>query len=383
MTLCNFFLLLPLIHKSFATSLIEMDLFKADTYGYNCYRLPNLLQMNTPGHLVAFGQGRKGKNCPDSGWMDSFVRISYDNGKNWSKQSLVYNNPAQQTMGTPTAIVDHDTDTIFLFMNPQHAGRDAHDGKRILLFNSTDGGHTWSDPRDMTSALVPDGWDNAWMGTQQGTTITLQDGKSKRLIMCANHHGSSSNGAHTVYSDDHGATWHNGKTLSGPGGYGIGECALAQTTAGVTMYGRIVYDNPKINASRRVLAFSNDFGVTFGDEDANAFPNNPGADAEGSFLEYNGTFLVGSAWGQVSSKNPGRHNYTVLMSNAVDGRTSTWKKIPGADPFSPDIQAEYSTMAVPTANPSMVFVMYERGDIYSQGVGPKSSLRLTQVEFPQ
>lgn len=283
-------------------------------------------------------------------------------------------------MGTPTAIVDKSTDTIFLFMNPQHGGRDAQLGKRVLLFNSTDGGKSWSEPRDMTSSLVPNDWSNVWMGTQQGITVDLGDQRS-RLIMCANHHGTISNGAHTVYSDDHGATWKNGKTLSDPPG--IGECGLVQTSSGVTMYGRVVYDNPNISKSRRMLAFSQDFGESFAGGNTNAFPGNPGADAEGAFAYYNGIFLVASAWGQVSPENPGRHNYTVLVSNEVSGHPSQWTKVPGADPLSPGIEAEYSTILVPSADPSRFFVMYERGDIYDEGIGPASSIRLTQVAFPK
>ena len=240
----------------------------------------------------------------------------------------------------------------------------------------------------MTPDLVPEHWDNVWMGTQQGITVDLPDGQGQRLIMCANHHSKSDpgdQGAHTVYSDDHGETWNNGATLSDPAG--IGECGLAQTNAGdgVFLYGRIVYDDPNITKSRRVLAKSTDYGHTFGIGNTSAFPGNPGADVEGAFLGFENTLLVGSAWGQVGPSNPGRHNYTVLASQ-VDkgGEIMAWRHVPGADPLSPGVEAEYSTMVVPTENAGASFwVAYERGDIYNEGVGPKSSIRLTSVPFPQ
>ena len=286
-------------------------------------------------------------------------------------------------MGTPTAIVDPASDTLFLFMNPQHGGRDAHDGRRVLLLTSVDGGVSWSEPRDMTSDLVPSEWDNVWMGTQQGITVDMGAGK-QRLIMCANHHSKTgSSGAHTVYSDDHGATWQNGKTLSHPAS--LGECSLAQTSpAGpVTMYARVVYDDHTITKPRRSLAVSSDFGASFNEGSTTSFPGNPSADAEGAFVGHANKFLVGSAWGQVSPQNPGRHNYTVLVSDAVDGKPSTWTPLPAANPLSPGIEAEYSTILVPTADKGATFfVVYERGDIYQQGVGPRSSLRLTQLRFP-
>ena len=385
--------------SSAAAGFVDLDLWTAGEGGYVCYRLPNLVELNTAGHLVAFGQGRKGAGCPDGGPMDSLVRRSYDNGATWTAQQLVYANAAQQTMGTPTAIHDPQTDSLFLFMNPQHAGRDAADGRRVLLFNSTDGGATWSAPRDMTTALVPAGWDNVWMGTQQGLALTLGGGGSdgsnrrSRLIMCANHHGSGpggSNGAHTVYSDDGGATWRNGATLdlgSEGLGDGIGECALAQAAAGgaVTMYGRVVYDNASAIASRRMLAFSADGGTSFGLATATtgAFPGNPGADAEGAFVQHGGTFVVGSPWGAVGPANPGRHNYTLLASRAGDdGRPSkTWSAV---RVLAPGVEAQYSTMAVSRADGGRsLFVVYERGNMYgNEPTQPKESLRLTQVPFP-
>ena len=139
------------------------------------------------------------------------------------------------------------------------------------------------------------------------------------------------------------------------------------------MYARVVYDDSS-ERPRRALAFSGDFGETFSVGDASGFPGNPGADSEGAFLEHNGVFLVGSPWGLPST---GRHNFTVLVSRAVHGRVSTWAPLVGAAPLYAG-QAEYSTMAVPTAENSTFFVVYERGDIY----GGHGVLRLTQLALP-
>jgi sialidase-1 len=342
-----------------SSALVDMDLFVGGENNYSCYRLPNLLQMQTPGHLVAIAQGHRG-GCADSGWMDALMKTSKDNGKTWSKMSLIYPNQQHQTMGTPTAVVDLATDTIFVFLCVNF--------KHVLLLNSTDGGQHWSNPRNLTTDLVPSGWNAVYYGTQQGITVDMPHGK-KRLMLCANHHGSD-NGANTVYSDDGGATWQNGKTVT-PGN--LGECSLAQTAAGITMYARVVYDDTT-DRPRRALAFSTDYGVSFTPGVTSGFPGNPGADAEGAFIYFNGIFLVGSAWGLPSS---GRHNYTVLYSKASGGKVGDWGYLPGAAPLYTG-QAEYSTMAVPSANNETFFVVYERGDIY----GGKGFLRLTQLPFP-
>ena len=57
---------------------------------------------------------------------------------------------------------------------------------------------------------------------------------------------------------------------------------------------------------------------------------------------------------------------------------STWSALPAAAPLFAG-QAEYSTMAVPSADNSTFFVIYERGDIYNG----KGFLRLTQLAFPK
>lgn len=80
---------------------------------------------------------------------------------------------------------------------------------------------------------------------------------------------------------------------------------------------------------------------------------------------------VGSPWGLPSK---GRHNYTILASSAVHGRVGSWTQYRAL--FSG--QAEYSTMAVPSADNDTLFVLYERGQIY----GGHGTLRLTQLALP-
>ena len=165
-----------LVHMDGAPSaLVDMDLFVGGHGGYTCYRLPNLLQMRAPGHLVAIAQGHK-NGCADAGWMDALVRTTRDNGRTWSEQALLYPNTQHRTMGTPTAVVDLSTDTIFLFL--------CVDFEQVLLLNSTDGGLSWSAPRNMTHALVPPSWGRVYYGTQQGITVQLSNG-TQRLILCA------------------------------------------------------------------------------------------------------------------------------------------------------------------------------------------------------
>ena len=73
-------------------------------------------------------------------------------------------------------------------------------------------------------------------GLPQG--IQLDNG---RLLICANHKLPSSESlaptkSYTIYSDDHGATWHNGANV---GPQHMGECSLAQGATGVFLYARV------------------------------------------------------------------------------------------------------------------------------------------------
>ena len=134
-------------------SSVEFDVFVGGIDGYFCYRLPNLIQLPTPGKLLAVAQGHK-YDCFDGGWMDVVAKSSNDNGRTWSKQRLIYSLSAvgvrNITIGTPTAVADSKTGAVHLFLSVMF--------ESILLFRSDDDGVTWGTPRNMTESLVPPGW---------------------------------------------------------------------------------------------------------------------------------------------------------------------------------------------------------------------------------
>lgn len=189
-----------------ASDLVDSDLFVGGEGGYFCYRLPNLVQLKEPGHLLAVVQGHK-YDCQDAGRMDILSRRTTDNGRTWSEAELVYSESTPDrnvTIGTPSAVADLVTGAVHLFV-----ARDFHD---ILLLSSTDAGLTWSAPRDMTKTLVPAEWSCVWTGLPQGIQLKPVDGVS-RLLLCANHGTPDGTRSHTIYSDDHGATWQNGGSV--------------------------------------------------------------------------------------------------------------------------------------------------------------------------
>jgi sialidase-1 len=142
-----------LVPPLFIFALVDRDVFAGGKDGYYCYRLPNLVQLPTPGHLLAVAQAHK-YDCFDGGWMDAVAKSSNDNGKTWSEQRVIYSmsheGTRNVTIGTPTAVADLQTGAVHLFVSV--------DFKAIMLFRSDDGGMTWGSPRNMTESLVPAGW---------------------------------------------------------------------------------------------------------------------------------------------------------------------------------------------------------------------------------
>ena len=420
-------------------TLVDMDLFVAGEGGYSCYRLPNLVQLATPGHILAVAQGHK-YDCSDGGRLDVVARRTEDNGRTWTSMQLVYteseprasvasatnwNETVNVTLGTPSLVYDKATDVVFLFA--------CRNFQSVLLLNSTDGGQSWSEtPRDLTSELVAPDWTAVFTGLPQGIQL-----RSGRLLVCVNHglHDGTTK-SNTFFSDDHGTTWQVGKSV---GPEHMGECSLAevdigtsfhstsnnntnnlhsQAPTGVFMYARVWWDDsgsaPTAHNSTRALTFSSDGGETFAPGNTSAFPGNPSTDNQGAMISAkvrckpnrsntsrngdavtnacneNGTatmLVVGSPWGV---NHFPRQNYSLLYSyvlstpnrgataaenNGLAPQLSAWKQMASADPLFAG-PSEYSSLLWPTQDSSTFFVCYERG-----GTGT-AALRFTQLRFP-
>ena len=235
-----------------APLLIDTDLFVAGEGGYACYRLPNLLELKLPGHLLALAQGRK-HDCGDVGWMDIVQRRSVDNGVTWSAPARVYSISSATTnasVGPPAAVVDRNSGFVHLLTTPNFTS--------VVVLVSKDEGATWSAPRDLSSDLVPATWSGVYTGLPQGIQL-----RSGRLIVCANHLLRSGGGySHTIYSDDRGATWSNGNAVAPSH---MGECSVVEINTGgngehssaLLMYARVWWDDASSNKTH-ALAVSMD-----------------------------------------------------------------------------------------------------------------------------
>jgi sialidase-1 len=198
----------------------ETDLFISGTNGYDTYRIPSLITTKT-GALLAFCEGRK-NGQEDSGDIDLLFKRSTDGGKTWSAQKVIWDD-GKNVCGNPCPVVDLETGTIWLLMTWNNGSDNemtidlglSRDTRRVFICSSKDDGLTFSKPVDITSSVKPGLW--RWYATGPGRGIQLQTGVNRgRLVVPCNHSTAFLTfGAHVIFSDDHGKTWHYSETIGG------------------------------------------------------------------------------------------------------------------------------------------------------------------------
>ncbi len=190
----------------------HVTVFRAGDQGYHTFRIPAVVR--TPkGDLLAFAEARRHASA-DAGDIDLVSRRSGDGGRTWSALQVVGDDGAD-TFGNPCAVVDHATGTIWLFVirttgsDKEQAiieGRSRSLPKPWVL-SSTDDGHTWSAPKDLTATIKRPDW--TWYSLGPGIGIQARDG---RLVIPGNHALAASgvHRSHLVFSTDNGGTWQLG-----------------------------------------------------------------------------------------------------------------------------------------------------------------------------
>ncbi len=198
---------------------MKTHVFTSGQDGYHTYRIPALL-MTKAGTLLAFCEGRR-TGRGDHGDLDLLVKRSEDSGETWSEQLLIYGEPGEVTIGNPCPVVDDDTGVIWLPF--------CRENDDVFMTHSADDGETWADPVDITADVKMPTW--GWYATGPGVGIQLQRGEHRgRLVIPCDHRedGNYGNGSHTIYSDDHGATWQLSALITP----GANECQVVELSDG-------------------------------------------------------------------------------------------------------------------------------------------------------
>ncbi|WP_433445088.1 exo-alpha-sialidase [Nonomuraea sp. CA-141351] len=205
----------------------------------------------------------------DAGPRDLLVRRSPDGGDTWEPTQTLVASINGQSWGNPTFVLDRITGDIFLFYMlsirlPENTGCSGDIGD-LYMISSGDGGRTWSVPRDMSGLFGHFPYEWKLHGPGPGHGIQLDNGRL--LLNCAHRRVVTGNtvteryyGVASIYSDDHGQTWHATGEVPVSVAYPINEARLVQRTDGtVLINGRAAAGGNR----QRIVSVSVDRGLTW------------------------------------------------------------------------------------------------------------------------
>ncbi|MDO4740488.1 MAG: sialidase family protein [Eubacteriales bacterium] len=240
--------------------MLRSTLFSAETDGYSAYRIPTCICL-PGGRLIVFIEGRR-NSLADYGCIHILARISDDGGRSFGAPFLVASD-RDNTVGNPCPVYDRDTGRLHLLFN----GNRRDGGETLILQGkaprsvfavySDDAGESWSPLRDITPQVKQADW--TWHATGPCHALQLRSG---RLIVPCNHAvldaQKGASGPYisgTLYSDDHGESWHAGADV----GEYTNECTLAELPD-ATLYVNMRSYHGK---NRRAVARSADEGASW------------------------------------------------------------------------------------------------------------------------
>ncbi len=243
------------------------EVFPAGLNGIALYRIPGMV-VTTKGTVLAYCEARKDSRS-DWGEIEVHLRRSTDGGKTWAPPQHIAHlagriegNPRkatggekEQTVNNPVAIVDRVTGAIEFLYCVNYA--------RCFSMRSLDGGVTWSEPQEITSAFEPFLAKYPWkvIATGPGHGIQLASGRLVVPIWLAygktGDHAPSATA--TIYSDDHGKSWHAGEiAVPNEGDYGNPNETMITTLSD----GRVMLVTRSVSESNRKLVTTSRDGAS-------------------------------------------------------------------------------------------------------------------------
>jgi sialidase-1 len=260
-------LLLAAVQLALAAAPSQSNLFTAGDADRKLYRIPGIVVTHR-GTILAYAEGRRNTGG-DWDTIDIVLRRSTDDGATFSPLRVIgqvpgtitrnpvaiersQGKPTDVTYNNPVAIADRNGAVHFLF---------CVEYMRVFYMRSDDDGETFTTPLEITQALEPLRAVYPWriVATGPGHGIQLKNGRLLVPIWLAlgtrgNGHGPSSTS--TIYSDDHGKTWHGGEIAipDTPDVPSPNETAAVQLTDGrVMLNARVASPH-----NRRVVVTSRD-----------------------------------------------------------------------------------------------------------------------------
>ena len=246
-------------------------------------------------------------------------KISDDGGRSFGPLRVIV--PGRQnTAGNQCPVYDAVTGKVVLLFNrndadgPEHMILQGKARRTVHITESADQGETWAPEREITAQTKLPQW--TWHAMGPCHAVQTADG---RLVVPCNHavlneeEGvSGPYCSHTLYSDDHGVSWHIGEDIREY----TNECSLALRSDGTLLMSMRRFGE----YACRALAVSKDGGATF--EDFRWEQTLPDPCCQGSVLEVN----VGGKH-VILFSNPATtnvRNHLVIHESADDG--CTWSE---------------------------------------------------------
>ena len=309
------------------------------------YRIPALTVTNTGTVLASYDGRPSGADSP--GPNSILQRRSNDNGNTFEPQTVIHGGKTTKPIegfSDPSYIVDRETGSIFNFhvksfdrgFGNSLPGVDPTDRNVIHaeVSVSNDDGVTW-EHRVITADITPDlTVRSRFAASGQGIQLKYGPHAGRLLQQFTIINGQGVFQAVSIYSDDHGATWHSGN----PVGTGMDENKTVELSDGRIM----LNSRDSARSGFRKVAYSSDGGITYGDVTIDrelpdptnnasivrAFPEAPfGSDrakvlmfsnANSSRDRVNGTVRVscddGETWPIAKTYAPGAHAYSTLAT---------------------------------------------------------------------
>lgn len=197
---------------------------RAGENGYPFYRIPGIVAADD-GTMLVYYEARHGE---DWSVIDLYSRRSTDGGKTWEARKMLFSGVHKNTVNNPLMIADGKTLHFLCLENY----------KRLFYRRSEDSGVTWSEPREITSALEDRFQDYPWTcaAVGPGHGIKTRQGRLLVPVWLASDPGNITrhwpSKISTLYSDDGGTSWVLGEIFSPGNSVSPNESCLAEREDG-------------------------------------------------------------------------------------------------------------------------------------------------------